>query len=172
MTLRCEIAIVVTALFASACASTGAVPRPYPTPAGAPRSPAPRAPVPAHARPSGYSVSGTALALRGSPYRPGGADPSGFDCSGFVQYVFAQHAVALPRAVGEQSRAGHAVAPDALAPGDLVFFSTTGPGATHVGIAIGGDEFVHAPSARGEVRVERFSASYWASRWVGARRVL
>jgi cell wall-associated NlpC family hydrolase len=55
--------------------------------------------------------------------------------------------------------------------GDLLFFSTDAPGASHVGMAIGGDEFVHAPNARGEVRVERFSSTYWASRYVGARRV-
>jgi cell wall-associated NlpC family hydrolase len=59
-----------------------------------------------------------------------------------------------------------------LEPGDLVFFSTVTPGASHVGIAIGGDEFVHAPSGAGTVRVERLSGSYWSTRFVGARRVL
>jgi cell wall-associated NlpC family hydrolase len=53
-----------------------------------------------------------------------------------------------------------------------VFFNTSGPGASHVGIVIGGDSFVHAPSSAGVVRVERLSASYWASRFVGARRVM
>ncbi len=56
-------------------------------------------------------------------------------------------------------------------PGDLIFFSTTAPGASHVGIAIGGDAFVHAPSSRGVVRVERLSLPYWAGRIVGVRRV-
>jgi cell wall-associated NlpC family hydrolase len=56
-------------------------------------------------------------------------------------------------------------------PGDLIFFSMQGAGASHVGMAIGGDEFVHAPSSRGEVRVERLSAAYWSSRYVGARRI-
>ena len=56
-------------------------------------------------------------------------------------------------------------------PGDLVFFETVSRGASHVGLAIGSDEFVHAPSSRGVVRVEKLSASYWASRFVGARRV-
>jgi len=60
----------------------------------------------------------------------------------------------------------------AIEPGDLVFFSTVAPGASHVGIAIGGDEFVHAPSSTGEVRVERLGAAYWSTRFVGARRVL
>jgi cell wall-associated NlpC family hydrolase len=120
----------------------------------------------------GYGVAGTALSLRGVPYRNGGSDPAGFDCSGFVTYVFAQNGVKVPRTVSEQFHAGRQVADPQLEPGDLVFFTTVAPGASHVGIAIGGDEFVHAPSSTGEVRVERMSASYWATRFVGARRVL
>ena len=119
----------------------------------------------------GYAVSSTALSLRGAPYRNGGADPGGFDCSGFVQYVFEQHGVAMPRDVRRQFGVGATITADALEPGDLVFFSTTAPGASHVGIVIGGDQFVHAPSSHGVVRVERLSAEYWADRFVGARRV-
>jgi cell wall-associated NlpC family hydrolase len=130
------------------------------------------APAPAPATGGGYEITGTALQLRGTRYRNGGADPSGFDCSGFVQYVFAQHGVKVPRKVSDQFREGKGVDPARLEPGDLVFFSTVAPGASHVGIALGGDEFVHAPSSTGEVRVERMSAAYWATRFVGARRVL
>jgi cell wall-associated NlpC family hydrolase len=115
-------------------------------------------------RPAGELTDGIDLASS--------AHSVGVDCSGFVQYVFAQHAVALPHAVSEQYRIGRPVPPADLAPGDLIFFTTVAPGASHVGIAIGGDEFVHAPSSRGEVRVERLSASYWSRRFVGARRVL
>ena len=97
-------------------------------------------------------------------------DPSGFDCSGFVWYVFAQHGVTLPRTVTGQYGAGKD-ADGGLIPGDLVFFSTVAPGASHVGISIGGDEFVHAPSSKGEVRVERLGSRYWAGRYVGARRI-
>jgi cell wall-associated NlpC family hydrolase len=122
--------------------------------------------------PIAYSVTTTALALRGAPYRNGGSDPTGFDCSGFVRYVFSQHGVTVPRTVSDQFRAGKQVDEQLLEPGDLVFFTTVAPGASHVGIAIGGDEFVHAPSSTGEVRVERMSAPYWATRFVGARRVL
>jgi cell wall-associated NlpC family hydrolase len=53
----------------------------------------------------------------------------------------------------------------------LVFFNTTGVNPSHVGIAIGGDEFVHAPNSAGDVRVERLGARYWADRFVGIRRV-
>jgi len=111
------------------------------------------------------------LSLRGSPYRNGGADPSGFDCSGFIWYVFAQHGVRVPRTVTQQFSAGHDVASSELRAGDLVFFTTGAPGASHVGMLIGGDEFVHAPSSTGDVRVERITARYWSSRFVGARRM-
>ena len=172
--------VAATALAAGACASTGAVPRPFPTPGAhsgpaAVPSPAPgpagNTSTPSTSNTAGYAIAGTALSLRGAPYRNGGSDPHGFDCSGFVTYVFAQNGLMVPRTVSEQYHAGHQVTPDQLQPGDLVFFTTLAPGVTHVGIAIGGDEFVHAPSERGEVRVERLSSSYWAPRYVGARRV-
>jgi cell wall-associated NlpC family hydrolase len=110
------------------------------------------------------------LSLRGAPYRNGGNDPNGFDCSGFVWFVMGQHGIRVPRTVGEQFRASHETT-GAPEPGDLVFFSTTAPGASHVGILIGGDEFVHAPSSAGQVRVERIGAPYWSTRYIGARRV-
>ena len=120
----------------------------------------------------GYALAGTALGLRGIPYRNGGSDPTGFDCSGFTQYVFAQFGIALPREVREQFRIGKAVKPDDLAAGDIIFFTTTDPGPSHVAIAIGGDEFVHAPSSAGVVRVEHLSSSYWSPRFLGARRLV
>lgn len=163
----------------TACASTGGVPRPFPTPAGPEPETSPAigsAPANSVATAGrfleGYAIAGTALSLRGSPYRNGGSDPqAGFDCSGFVQFVFGQHGVGLPRGVRDQFASGTWVAPDSLEPGDLLFFTTTAPGATHVAIAIGGDQFVHAPSSQGLVRVERLSSSYWAPRFIGARRL-
>ena len=111
-----------------------------------------------------------ALEFRGVPYRNGGSDPAGFDCSGFVQYVFKQLGLLLPRDVSEQYHAGRKIALQDVRPGDLVFFHTVSRGASHVGLAIGGDQFVHAPSSRGVVRVERWTAAYWSRRFVGARR--
>src|SRR5437870_5614757 len=99
----------------SACASTGAVPRPFPTPsAGTRAAPAVEPRAAPHAF-DAYALVGTALALRGTPYRNGGGDPNGFDCSGFTQYVFAQYGVALPREVREQYQQGSAVDPSDLA---------------------------------------------------------
>jgi cell wall-associated NlpC family hydrolase len=177
--------VAAMAFSLAACASSGAVytPKPFPMPGGggpvaipAPEPNAPptgeeTAPVPT-GNADGYALSGTALSLRGAPYRMGGIDPAkGFDCSGFVLYVYQQHGVPMPREVREQFRVGKNVDRGQLEPGDLVFFSTVAPGASHVGIMIGGDQFVHAPSERGVVRVENLGSQYWASRYIGAKRV-
>jgi cell wall-associated NlpC family hydrolase len=148
-----------------ACASSGAVPAPFPAPG---RSPAAAA---SPAAPSAAAVVATALSLKGTPYRNGGNTPSGFDCSGFVWYVFGVHGIGVPRTVADQFRTGRGVRPDELRPGDLVFFDTAGSSASHVGVVVGSDAFVHAPSSRGQVRVEQLSARYWSSRYVGARRL-
>jgi cell wall-associated NlpC family hydrolase len=116
-------------------------------------------------------IAATALTYRGVRYRNGGMDPDdGFDCSGFVWYVFAQHGITVPRTVTDQYREGRQVDATELRSGDLVFFNTQGASPSHVGIALGGDQFVHAPSSTGEVRVERLSTTYWSGRFVGIRR--
>ncbi len=161
---------VVLAALASGCASHGpVVPQPFPRPSR-------RADLPtvlAAPRPADtYAIAATALELRGVPYVDGGASPTGFDCSGFTSYVFRRHGVELPRLAAAQYEVGDPVAPDAIRPGDLLFFTTVAPGASHVALAIGADEFVHAPSERGSVRVERLSSGYWSKRYLGARRIL
>jgi len=162
-------------LWSGACASTGGAPKPFPLPGGSSTTPPARG---ARARGSsggvdGHAVTGTALALRGAPYRTGGSDPrQGFDCSGFTQYVFSQYGLSLPRGVREQYAVGKSVKAEDLAPGDILFFTTTEPGPSHVAIAVGGDQFVHAPSSTGVVRVEHLSSSYWSPRYLGARRVV
>jgi cell wall-associated NlpC family hydrolase len=160
--------VLLLALAAGGCATSGAIPQPFPAPAGPSAAPSP-SPVPTSA--DGYALAGTALSLRGAPYRNGGSDPAGFDCSGFVWYVFARHGVRMPRTVAAQYREGSSVDSHDLRAGDLVFFDTGAGAPSHVGISIGGDEFVHAPSTAGWVRVERLATPYWAGRIVGARRV-
>lgn len=161
------LALCLAALAAAgsaACGGRSAVPRPFPTPGGTARS--------GVASPASPLVEGmlrTATDLIGTPYRNGGSTVDGFDCSGFVQYVYAQHGVYIPRTVRRQAEVGSKVR-NAQA-GDLVFFATDGHGPTHVGIALGPDRFIHAPSSRGVVRVEPFASAYWSSRFLEARRV-
>ena len=122
--------------------------------------------------PARDAIIAVALAQQGVPYRNGGHDPaSGFDCSGLMQWAFAQNGIRLPREVRDQFETGERIDRDAVQPGDLVFFETVSDGASHVGLAIGDDRFVHAPSSRGVVRVERLTTAYWAARFVGARRI-
>jgi len=160
--LRLAIALVMGSVSLSACVAARHVSAPPSAPAATPLA----APT---------SVVDFARSLVGTPYRWGGATPDGgFDCSGFVMYVMAAEDIAMPRTVSEQYRVGSAVAWNRLRAGDLVFFTTTGPGATHVGIIVDAEhqEFVHAPTDGSLVRVDRLDADYWRRRWIGSRRVL
>jgi cell wall-associated NlpC family hydrolase len=154
--------VALVGTMAAGCRKSGAVYRPMPP--SAPGSTAP-------ARLDGYALATAAMALQGIPYRLGGADPSGFDCSGLVQYVLREMGIAWPRVVHDQWEAGRPIDANDIAPGDLVFFVTEGRDVSHVGIAIGGDRFVHAPNSRGVVRVETLGSDYWSRRFAGARRV-
>lgn len=116
----------------------------------------------------GMRIAETALRYVGMPYWWGGTGGGGFDCSGLVYHVFAKNGVALPRMADEQYAVGRRVSTSQLRPGDLVFFQTYAPGASHVGIYVGNGNFIHA-SSRG-VRVDALSMSYYATRYIGARR--
>lgn len=135
--------------------------------------PAATAPV-IHATDAASSVAMQALSYLGTPYRSGGLSPrSGFDCSGLVVYAYREGAgVSLPRDTYDLSHVGEPVAPGALKPGDLVFYNTQRRAYSHVGIYLGEDRFIHAPSSGGAVRVENLRASYWMHRYSGARRVI
>lgn len=120
------------------------------------------------APPSKYGgVVGIAMRYLGVPYRWGGASPSGFDCSGFIMYVYAQMGVSLPHYTGAQYAMGVPVARSDLQPGDLVFFNGLG----HAGIYIGGNQMIHAPHSGDVVKISPLTGWY-ASTWVGARRIL
>jgi peptidoglycan DL-endopeptidase CwlO len=119
------------------------------------------------APPSQYTgVVGIAMRYLGTPYVWGGESPAGFDCSGFVAYVYAQVGVSLPHYTGAQWNMGVPVSRSDLQAGDLVFFDGLG----HVGIYIGGNEFIHAPHTGDVVRISSISGWY-ADTYVGARRI-
>jgi cell wall-associated NlpC family hydrolase len=127
-----------------------------------------------HAIDKASGVALQALAYLGTPYRASGLSPqTGFDCSGLVAYVYREGAgMALPRNTFDLSRLGEAVERAALRPGDLVFYNTQRRDYSHVGIYLGEERFIHAPSSGGEVRVENLRADYWVRRYNGARRVI
>lgn len=112
--------------------------------------------------------------LIGIKYKFGGSKPStGFDCSGYVGHVFGQMAgLSLPHNALSISRLGKKVSPDELQPGDLVFFNTLKRSFSHVGIYVGNNRFIHAPSAGRSVEVVSMTDKYWSPRFNGARRVL
>ena len=111
-------------------------------------------------------VVGIAMRYLGVPYVWGGSTPRGFDCSGFVSYVFAQIGVSVPHSSYAQFGMGTAISINALQPGDLVFFT----GASHVGIYIGGGQFIHAPHTGDVVKISSLSG-YYSSNFAGARRI-
>ena len=110
----------------------------------------------------------------GVPYRFGGTSPEkGFDCSGFVGSVFRNAlGLDLPRSARDMAREGERVSMTELKPGDLVFFNTMRRAFSHVGIYLGDNRFVHAPSRGGGVRIEDMRDRYWSARFNGARRML
>jgi cell wall-associated NlpC family hydrolase len=114
-------------------------------------------------------VIAIAMQYLGVPYVWGGASPAtGFDCSGFVMYVFAQIGVSLPHHAAAQYGYGVPVSRDQLQAGDLVFFNGLG----HIGVYVGGGQFIHAPHTGDVVKISSLYESWYASTWVGGRRLL
>lgn len=112
-----------------------------------------------------------ALGLIDTGYRYGGKNPeAGLDCSGMVSHVFAAATgLRLDGNAASMARAGRPVNKPGLRGGDLVFFNTRGRPNSHVGIYIGDQRFIHAPSTSGKVRIDRLDAPYFAQRFDGAR---
>jgi peptidoglycan DL-endopeptidase CwlO len=107
----------------------------------------------------------------GIPYVWGGTSPSpGFDCSGYVQYVYRHFGISISRTSEQQFNNGLAVSRSDLRPGDLVFFHTYSSGASHVGIYVGNNTMIN--SSNGGVSYDDMTNSYWAPRYLGARRVI
>lgn len=149
------------ALLLAACA--GAPQAPPAPPAGAPSERAASA--------QGNEVALFALSLIDTGYRFGGKNPeAGLDCSGMVSYIYRQAAaLELKGSAADIAQRGRPVAREALRAGDLVFFNTSGAPYSHVGLYIGRNRFVHAPSGNGRVRIDEISASYYSRRFTAAR---
>ena len=159
------VGVFTLALVSAGCATAGGPLRPSPFPGTVSRGT--HTPVVAPA-----GIVNQALALQGTPYRLGGEDPeTGLDCSGLVRYVFRAEGVQVPRTVAEQFTLGMTVETVDLKAGDLIFFDTSEPGPSHVGIAVDAETFVHAPGSGGVVRVERLGARYWQDRLRGIKRI-
>jgi cell wall-associated NlpC family hydrolase len=114
-----------------------------------------------------------AMQLIGVRYRWGGNTPqSGLDCSGFVRYVFNDtFGFLLPRKSAQMSKVGLQIGKEELQPGDLVFFNTMRHAFSHVGIYVGDNKFIHAPSRGKSIRVDDMTKIYWEKRYNGARRL-
>jgi cell wall-associated NlpC family hydrolase len=113
----------------------------------------------------------TATSMIGQPYQFGGAAPGGFDCSGLVEYSAFSAGIHVPRTAAEQLRLGVPVSRTNLRPGDLIFMHLASK-ELHVGIALDGQLFVHAPSSGGHVRIDSLIAPPYAKGFIGARRVV
>lgn len=118
-------------------------------------------------------IVAVAKEMLGQPVVWGGASPAqGFDCSGLVQYVYKQAGITLPRTADIQFLVGRNVSPASLQPGDLVYFTTYEPGASHVGIYIGKDKFIHTSFSKGVVTIADMNDRYFVQRYYGAKRVI
>ncbi|WP_371374707.1 C40 family peptidase [Sporomusa aerivorans] len=120
----------------------------------------------------GTEIVKTAQKYMGVPYVWGGDTPSGWDCSGYTQYVMRESGITIPRTAAEQFSTGTPVDKANLKAGDLVFFTTYKPGASHVGFYMGDGKFIHASSAAKEVTINSLSESYYTEKYIGARRYI
>jgi len=121
----------------------------------------------------GNALIATAKTYMGVPYVFGGESPtSGLDCSSFTQLVMKKNGITLPRTAAEQYNQGTAVDKDNLQIGDLVFFTTYKPGASHVGFYMGNHQFIHESSAAKQVTISSLEESYYTEHYIGARRYI
>jgi murein DD-endopeptidase len=118
----------------------------------------------------GQEAARQALAMLGTPYLYGGHTREGFDCSGLIHYSYRQIGVELPRSTSDLKKHSRPVSEKNLERGDLLFFHQPGKRSSHVGLYIGNERFVHAPSTGKYVHISELSNPYWRKHFAGARR--
>lgn len=181
-----RVALAAMPFALGACTLAGVQPAPAPVgvperaplalPAHATTAASARAPAPSASSAAELIAAGVvdlALESIGTPYEWGGTDANGFDCSGLIQFAYGKYGIRLPRTSAAQMRAGQRVepVPGLLRPGDVLGFSDGRSGKTsHVGLYVGGDEFIHSSSSG--VRVSNLRNPYWRQTLVAARRIL
>src|SRR5687767_2804273 len=120
--------------------------------------------------PAAARAAATAASMVGRPYRYGGEEPNGFDCSGLVYYAYRSAGAIVPRVSRDQLRASRVVSLKDAQPGDLVFFKLAN-NASHVGIYLGEDRFVHAPSTGRSVEIQSLRSGYYERHFLRAGRL-
>lgn len=122
----------------------------------------------------GQEIADYALQFLGSRYVYGGSSPSGFDCSGFTSYIYKQFGYKINRSASDQLDNGTPVSRSELQPGDLVMFKKGGSSkrASHVGLYIGNNQFIHASTSKVGVIISRMSDAYYTTGFVGGRRIV
>ena len=157
--------LLIAGLFSLLLAACASKP---PAPQAPPQQPPAR---PLASSPKGNDVVIFALSLLDTGYRFGGKNPeAGLDCSGMVSYIYGRAAgLRVSGSAADIARRGRPVEREGLRPGDLVFFNTRNAAFSHVGVYIGEDRFIHAPSSKGRVRIDQLGTRYFAQRFETAR---
>lgn len=120
----------------------------------------------------GEKAADTALSMAGKPYKYRGDSPAGFDCSGLVRYSYLTAGMELPHGTRSLREVTRAVSSRDLRKGDLLFFLQEGKRYSHVGIYVGNDRFIHAPSSGKTVRTDSLTDPYWKKHFLDARRFI
>lgn len=119
----------------------------------------------------GIKLANQARTLINTPYQYGGNSPRGFDCSGLIQYTYQKLGINIPRTTQAQLKQISPVKLSHIQPGDLIFFRLSGRKVSHVGLYIGDNQMIHAPSGGKRVSYASLDASgYWRSRIIATGR--
>ena len=132
----------------------------------------PKAGIGSYNQSRGDKAADTALTMLDRPYRYRGETPKGFDCSGLVRYSYLNAGLDVPHGTKALLKVTRSVHRGDARKGDLIFFVQAGRKYSHVGIYVGDDEFVHAPSTGGRVRIDRLDDPYWKKHYLDTRRFL